>query len=378
MGEPLDYAIDDFMTGGASRRARESSRGRASHYRSGVVASETVVPTGGVNPLAPGRRGDDFGVPNEERARSNARKIKARSEYANHISNWAIVNRFNRRAVDGRITFDSDANADRYRNLQAEVMTFQDHQANCDRGIQNDCTAVGRLVGDGKNPITNSIAREELFGFSAEPTALRENDIVVEVDPVGRIVEAPQVQPPKDPTRDQPEDPPPIVRDRGARPAITKQPTKTPVVRPVVQRPEPQPPRAPVPPRNPVPPRPSTVPEPIVPDTVPEPPPTGSPFVDAPGSHHSSHEGMERGDHTGGHINEEDAIPAGRDGSANTVRQEIVDLHENDISTAGRGETQADVKRFLQNLKATQNPFLEPYKKKCFTPEFYNDNVRIH
>ena len=320
MGEPIDFLIDDFMTGVASRRARESSKSRAKHYRSGVVASDRVVPQGGNDPYMRGSRGPDFNVPNEERARSNARKIKARSEFATHLSNYNIVNRFNRRAVDGRITFDSDANADRYRNLQAQVMTYQQHQANCDRGIQNDCTAVGRLAGDGNNPITNSIAREDLFGFTPEPTALNENDIVVEVDPLGRIREGPQAMPP----------------------------------------------------------RPSTVPEPIVPDTVPEPQPTETPFVDAPGSHHDSHEGMGRGDHTGGHIEEEDAIPAGRDGSANTVRQEIVELHENDISTAGRGETQADVKRFLQNLKATQNPFLEPYKKKCFTPEFYNDNVRIH
>lgn len=369
MGEPVDFLIDDFMTGGASRRARETSKSRAGHYRSGVVASDRIVPEGGNDPYMRGSRGADFNVPNEERARSNARKVKARSEFATHMSNYNIVNRFNQRAVDGLISFDSDANADRYRNLQAQVMTYQDHQNNCDRGIQNDCSAVGRLVGDGKNPITNSRAREELFGFTPEPTAIRENDIVVEVDPQGRIREAPQVMPPRDP--------PDIIRDRGARPAITKQPTLTPVVRPVATRPVPSGGGGGGAGR-PVPPRPSTVPEPIVPDRVPDPPPTGSPFVDAPGSHHDSHEGMGRGDHTGGHINEEDAIPAGRDGSANTVRQEIVDLHENDISTAGRGETQADVKRFLQNLKATQNPFLEPYKKKCFTPEFYNDNVRIH
>ena len=120
----------------------------------------------------------------------------------------------------------------------------------------------------------------------------------------------------------------------------------------------------------------ATVPEPVVPDKVVEPTePRDVPFIDVPGQHHDSHE-EKHSSHTGGDI---PAKPApGSDGSASVVREEVVDLNQHDISSAGRGETQNEVKRYLENLKATQNPFLDPYKKQCFTGDFYSDNVRIH
>ncbi len=327
------YTFDDLFT---DRSRQSTKRGKATHQRTGVVASGSVVPIGGNDPYMRGRRGEEFGTTPEMRA-SATRKVKARNEFSSYVSNGRAVRGFNERADgNGIIRFRDREEATYYQNQRGLTNSYEEKQRGCDNGDATACSGVGRVVGDNANPITNPQASEALFGFSRAPGYTR--------DDITTVVQADGSQ-----------------RTSG----VDNVPAGGGMIQP---RPTQE---ATIPQENP---QPEVVRPPV--------PPGGggggagrSAFVDGGGQHHDSHEDR-HGGHTGGDV---PAQPSqGQDGSTSIVREEVVDLNQHDISSAGRGETQNEVKRYLENLKATTNPFLDPYKQECFTHNFYNDNVRIH
>jgi len=327
------YTFDDLFP---DRSRQSTKRGRASHQRGGVLARGNIVPMGGNDPYTRGRRGEEFGTTPQMRA-SASRKVKARNEFSSYLSNGRAVRSFNERADgNGIIRFRNREEMSYYQNQRGLTNSYEENQRGCDNGDANACSNVGRVVGDNANPITNPNASEALFGFQNAPGYTR--------DDITTLVQTDGSQ-----------------RTSG----VDNVPAGGGMIQP---RPDTQ--EATIPQENPQPEVIRPAPQDIV---VPDKP--KNIFVSGGGRHHDSHEDK-HGSHTGGDVPTQPS--QGQDGSTSIVREEVVDLNQHDISSAGRGETQNEVKRYLENLKATTNPFLDPYKQQCFTYSFYSDNVRIH
>jgi len=176
MGEPLDYVIDDFMTGGQAHK--DHYKTQAQHVRGrGAQIGERARGEGR------GVRGADFNNPllRERRRREAERIQKQREKFADYLDNQrrhdALVRGAN---VDGdRITFVNRETRLSYQNNRGIMNNYENNQYNCDNGVGVACEAVGRTIGDGRNPLLRE-NQGILFGFAGGSGRTRDYEVVRE------------------------------------------------------------------------------------------------------------------------------------------------------------------------------------------------------
>lgn len=163
---PLDQTIDEIM-GLPWRDNEDIRRHHATH-----IQPSYIPPTG---PDTGGTRGVDFNPERQMREQQDElkRDIKRRSGFQTYHNRRRLMegtinlNNPNIKSIndDGTITWNNREAMKRFQNQQAEQQTYIDHQNNCDSGNSNSCVAVGRQVGDNRNPFKNG---DSYFGFRGQ------------------------------------------------------------------------------------------------------------------------------------------------------------------------------------------------------------------
>lgn len=173
MGEPLDYVIDDFMTGG--HHASDHHMTQARHV-AGRSAQKGKRATG----MRRGVRGVDFNSPElrERRRREAQVDEKQRTEFASYLDTKRRHDALVRGGkVEGNtITFDNRETRLAYQNNRGIMNSYEDKQFNCDNGNATACEAVGRSVGDGLNPLQRG-NEGLLFGFAGGSGRTRDYNV---------------------------------------------------------------------------------------------------------------------------------------------------------------------------------------------------------
>jgi len=174
MGEPLDYFIDDFMTGGQAHK---------DHYKTQAQHLAGQSAQIGEGPRGEGRgiRGKDFNNPLlRQRRRKEAERVdKQRTRFAEYLDNKRRHDALVRGAtIEGNtISFANRETRLAYENNRGVMNSFEDNQYRCDNGNGTACEAVGRTINDGRNPLLRE-NQGILFGFAGGSGRTRDYNVL--------------------------------------------------------------------------------------------------------------------------------------------------------------------------------------------------------